>query len=127
MLPRATLGKKIAKVKAARSGHVQEDCEKVKAAMSDHVRSLQRGAREVCEKEKAARSDPMQGACEGVCEKAEKRRKPPQAIRCKRPEKGYVTPTANSLGRQARLRLRLCYSTQPATVLIPLWCLVEEP
>ena len=38
-----------------------------------------------------------------------------------------VTPMANSLGRQARLRLRLCHSTHPATVLITLWCLVEEP
>ena len=50
---------KITKVKAARSGHVQEDCEKAKAAMSDHVRSLRRGAQEVCEKAKAARSDPV--------------------------------------------------------------------
>ena len=72
MLPKATLGEEITKVKAARSGHVQEDCEWAKAAMSDHVRSLRRGAREVCEKAKAARSDPVQEACEGVCEKAEK-------------------------------------------------------
>ena len=39
----------------------------------------------------------------------------------------YITPTANSLGRQARLRPRLCHGTHPATVLITLWCLVEEP
>ena len=72
MLPKATLGEEITEVKAARSGYVQEDCEKAKAAISDHVRSLRRGAREVCEKAKAARSDPVQEACKGVCEKAEK-------------------------------------------------------
>ena len=103
MLPKATLGEKIAKVKATRSGHVQEDCEKMKAAISDHVRSLRRGAREVCEKRqklreailcekhtkgytrrlkkaKAATSNYVQEACEGALEEAaRKRRMLPQA------------------------------------------------
>ena len=41
--------------------------------------------------------------------------------------KTRVTPTANSLGRQARLRSRLCHCARPVTLLITLLCLVEEP
>ena len=44
-----------------------------------------------------------------------------------RTEAAGVTPTVNSLGRQAKLRLRLCHCARPAMGLITLWRLVEAP
>ena len=84
MLLKATLGEKIAKVKATRSGRVQEDCEKVKAAISDHVRSLRRGAREVCEK----------------------RQKLPEAILCEKHTKGYARRLKKGESRHKQLGAR---------------------